>query len=71
MTLILQERRVVVRGQGHRSWVSVVTFDVFNLSYGDVPDGLDFSGMSLRVAVAGLTKNAIFNSTEEIIIALG
>jgi len=38
------EKRVVVRGQGHRSWVSVVSFDVYNLAYGDVPDGLDFSG---------------------------
>ena len=38
------ERRVVVRGQGHRSWVSVVTFDVYNLSYDALPDGLDFSG---------------------------
>ena len=38
------ERRVVVRGQGHRSWVSVVSFDVQNLAYGEVPDGLDFSG---------------------------
>ena len=40
----LQEKRVVVRGQGHRSWVSAVTFDRYNLAYGDVPDGLDFSG---------------------------
>jgi hypothetical protein len=31
------EKRVVVRGQGHRSWVSVVTFDLYNVSYGDVP----------------------------------
>lgn len=34
----------MVRGQGHRSWVSVVSFDVYNLAYGEVPDGLDFSG---------------------------
>eukprot|EP00094_Tigriopus_californicus_P007460 TCALIF_07182-PA protein Name:"Similar to WDR20 WD repeat-containing protein 20 (Homo sapiens)" AED:0.04 eAED:0.04 QI:348/0.66/0.5/1/1/1/4/0/733 len=38
------EKRVVVRGQGHQSWVSQVAFDAYNLSYGDVPDGLDFSG---------------------------
>ena len=38
------EKRVVVRGQGHKSWVSVVAFDAYNMSYGDVPDGLDFSG---------------------------
>ena len=31
------ERRVVVRGQGHRSWVSVVSFDVQNLAFGEVP----------------------------------
>ena len=40
----VSENRVVIRGQGHRSWVSVVMFDLYNLSYGDVPDGLDFSG---------------------------
>lgn len=38
------EKRVVLRGQGHKSWVSVVAFDKYNLSYGDLPDGLDFSG---------------------------
>ena len=38
------ERRVVVRGQGHKSWVSVVSFDVYNLAYDALPDGLDFSG---------------------------
>ena len=42
----VSERRVVVRGQGHRSWVSVVAFDSYNMSYGAVPDGLDFSGAS-------------------------
>lgn len=57
----LQERRVVVRGQGHRSWVSVVTFDVFNLSYGDVPDGLDFSG-SDDEGGGGLTAPPTLNS---------
>ena len=40
------ERRIVVRGQGHKSWVSVVAFDSYNMSYGAVPDGLDFSGAS-------------------------
>jgi WD40 repeat protein len=40
----LDEKRVVVRGQGHKSWVSVVQFDNFNISYGELPDGLDFSG---------------------------
>ena len=34
----------MVRGQGHKSWVSVVAFDPYNMSYGELPDGLDFSG---------------------------
>ena len=38
------ERRVVVRGQGHKSWVSMVSFDVYNIAYDALPDGLDFSG---------------------------
>jgi WD40 repeat protein len=42
----LEEKRVLVRGQGHKSWVSVVAFDHFNISYGELPDGLDFSGMN-------------------------
>ncbi len=59
-------KRVVARGQGHRSWVTRIAFDQvnncthaiekapnstcqfplpqYNMSYGDVPDGLDFSG---------------------------
>ena len=40
----VEEKRVVVRGQGHKSWVSVVAFDPYNISYGELPDGLDFSG---------------------------
>ena len=40
----MAEKRVVLRGQGHKSWVAVVAFDEYNLSYGDLPDGLDFSG---------------------------
>ena len=35
------ERRVVCRGQGHKSWVNVVAFDPFTTSYGD-GDDLDF-----------------------------
>ena len=42
----LEEKRVVVRGQGHKSWVSVVAFDHLNISYGELPDGLDFSGQN-------------------------
>ena len=42
------ERRVVCRGEGHKSWVNVVAFDPHTTSYGDV-DGsdlgtIDFSG---------------------------
>lgn len=40
----VEEKRVVIRGQGHKSWVSVVAFDPYNMSYGELPDGLDFSG---------------------------
>jgi WD repeat-containing protein 20 len=38
----LNENRVVARGQGHRSWVSVVAFDPFTTSYSNW-DGPDFS----------------------------
>ncbi|XP_055699850.1 WD repeat-containing protein 20 [Phlebotomus papatasi] len=38
----MQERRVVARGQGHRSWVSVVAFDPYTTSYSHW-DGPDFS----------------------------
>ena len=30
-----QEKRVVARGQGHKSWVGVVTFDPYTTIYGD------------------------------------
>ncbi|XP_034944779.1 WD repeat-containing protein 20 isoform X2 [Chelonus insularis] len=36
------EKRVVARGQGHHSWVSVVAFDPFTTCYGDAD--ADFSG---------------------------
>ncbi|CAG2102690.1 unnamed protein product [Medioppia subpectinata] len=35
------EKRVVARGQGHKSWVSVVTFDPFTTSYSE---NFDLSG---------------------------
>lgn len=38
----LNQRRVVARGQGHRSWVSVVAFDPFTTSYSQW-DGPEFS----------------------------
>lgn len=56
------ERRVVVRGQGHRSWVSVVSFDVQTLAYGEVPDGLDFSGSDDEGAGAAPPGPATINS---------
>lgn len=39
----LHERRVVARGQGHRSWVSVVAFDPYTTSYSDT-ECHEFSG---------------------------
>ncbi|KAK7793633.1 hypothetical protein R5R35_004862 [Gryllus longicercus] len=41
-----QERRVVARGQGHRSWVSVVAFDPYTTSYSEPDSTVDFSGGS-------------------------
>lgn len=38
----LQEQRVVARGQGHRSWVSVVAFDPYTTSYSNW-ESADFS----------------------------
>ena len=40
------ERRVVARGQGHRSWVSVVAFDPYTTSYSEQDSTVDFSGGS-------------------------
>lgn len=40
------ERRVVARGQGHRSWVSVVAFDPYTTSYSEQDGTVDFSGGS-------------------------
>lgn len=37
----LAERRVVARGQGHRSWVSVVAFDPYVVSFADSPQRAD------------------------------
>ncbi|KAK7086205.1 WD repeat-containing protein 20 [Halocaridina rubra] len=35
-----QEKRVVARGQGHKSWVTVVAFDAYTTLYSDI-DGFD------------------------------
>jgi len=48
----VNEKAVVLRGQGHKSWVSGLAFDAFNVSYGEVPDGLDFSGSDEEDAAA-------------------
>ncbi|ODN02331.1 WD repeat-containing protein 20, partial [Orchesella cincta] len=39
-----KEKRVVARGQGHKSWVSVVAFDPFTTTYGDVEVSEDCAG---------------------------
>uniref|UniRef100_A0A182XWH9 WD_REPEATS_REGION domain-containing protein n=1 Tax=Anopheles stephensi TaxID=30069 RepID=A0A182XWH9_ANOST len=39
----LHEQRVVARGQGHRSWVSVVAFDPYTTSYSSTLEGDDLS----------------------------
>lgn len=52
----LHERRVVARGQGHRSWVSVVAFDPFTTSYASVeedPDVSDDDGVSMLYRSSG------------------
>lgn len=54
------ERRVVARGQGHRSWVSVVAFDPYTTSYGD-QDTVDFSGGSDDESQSQVLHNHIGN----------
>uniref|UniRef100_A0A182VYE4 Uncharacterized protein n=1 Tax=Anopheles minimus TaxID=112268 RepID=A0A182VYE4_9DIPT len=39
----LHEQRVVARGQGHRSWVSVVAFDPYTTSYSSALEGDELS----------------------------
>ncbi|CAL8111628.1 unnamed protein product [Orchesella dallaii] len=39
-----KEKRVVARGQGHKSWVSVVAFDPFTTTYGDIEVSEDCAG---------------------------
>ena len=57
------ERRVVVRGQGHKSWVSVVSFDIYNMAYDALPDGLDFSGSDDEASCGTGTVPAINSPT--------
>lgn len=59
----LHERRVVARGQGHRSWVSVVAFDPFtSYSHCDSPDFSDdeIAATSNDISYNGkLTSNSV------------
>ena len=41
------ERRVVCRGQGHKSWVNTVAFDPYTCTYGDNIDGCDVNGIDI------------------------
>uniref|UniRef100_A0A1B0CS21 WD repeat-containing protein 20 n=1 Tax=Lutzomyia longipalpis TaxID=7200 RepID=A0A1B0CS21_LUTLO len=56
----MQERRVVARGQGHRSWVSVVAFDPYTTSYSHW-DGPDFSDDENPINDGGFRN---FNTTD-------
>ena len=60
----IEEKRVMVRGQGHKSWVSVVAFDPYNMSYGELPDGLDFSGSDEE----GPSPNSNSQQSNEILV---
>lgn len=39
-----QDKRVVCRGEGHKSWVTSVAFDPYTTLIGDCDSGTDFSG---------------------------
>ncbi|XP_053945928.1 WD repeat-containing protein 20 isoform X1 [Anastrepha ludens] len=57
----LHERRVVARGQGHRSWVSVVAFDPYTTSYTNW-DGGDFSDDENQMNEYGVGREARFSA---------
>ncbi|XP_050318778.1 WD repeat-containing protein 20 isoform X1 [Bactrocera neohumeralis] len=57
----LHERRVVARGQGHRSWVSVVAFDPYTTSYTNW-DGGDFSDDENQMNEYGIGREARFSA---------
>ncbi len=57
------EKRVVARGQGHKSWVSVVTFDPFTTSYSE---HFDLSGSDEDIAqqdICAKNSNLVNEST--------
>ena len=56
----LGEKRVVARGQGHKSWVSVVTFDPFTTSYSE---HFDLSGSEEDINIAQQSCATNVNST--------
>ena len=56
------DRRVVARGQGHRSWVSVVAFDPYLTAYSDSPDGAMDSDDEGHVTLHNCNNNR--NSSE-------
>ncbi|XP_067618866.1 WD repeat-containing protein 20 [Eurosta solidaginis] len=57
----LHERRVVARGQGHRSWVSVVAFDPYTTSYTNW-DGGDFSDDENQLNEYSVGREARFSA---------
>ncbi|XP_058801867.1 WD repeat-containing protein 20 isoform X1 [Phymastichus coffea] len=58
------EKRVVARGQGHHSWVSVVAFDPYTTSYGDHDP--DFSGSDDEMSVPHNNQNHIREKTNRL-----
>lgn len=60
----LHERRVVARGQGHRSWVSVVAFDPYTTSYAGVCPGEDNNDVSDDDGVSMLYRNTARSSDQ-------
>lgn len=60
----LFEKKVVARGQGHRSWVSVVAFDPYTTSYTNW-EGPDFSDDENAVNDSGYTSRSYTNHSHE------
>ncbi|XP_014226514.1 WD repeat-containing protein 20 isoform X1 [Trichogramma pretiosum] len=58
------EKRVVARGQGHHSWVSVVAFDPYTTFYGD--HDADFSGSDDEISVPHVNHNHIHEKAKRL-----
>lgn len=56
------EKRVVCRGEGHKSWVNVVAFDQYTTSLGD-NDGTDFSGSDDDFTNVGRNNHSLLHET--------